>query len=171
MATIGYVANWRPVFSGQSYFDQFAIPSPLRHTWSLAIEEQYYAVWPLLLLLFVRMRRGSLGLLLPASLAMLAGSALLMALLFQPGHDPSRVYYGTDTRAQSLLVGAVLASPCSCPPVPSPTRLSAPQGALKGAGRAAGDHTRVHVGGRSPTTRRSSSTGAASSSRPCSSRS
>ena len=109
LATIGYVANWRPVLTGQSYFDQFAIPSPLRHTWSLAIEEQYYAVWPLLVLLFVKMRRGALGLLLPASLAMLAGSALLMALLFQPGHDPSRVYYGTDTRAQSLLVGAVLA--------------------------------------------------------------
>jgi peptidoglycan/LPS O-acetylase OafA/YrhL len=107
LATIGYVANWRPVLNGQSYFDQFAIPSPLRHTWSLAIEEQYYAVWPLLVLLFVRMRRGRLGLLLPASLAMLAGSALLMAFLFQPGHDPSRVYYGTDTRAQSLLVGAV----------------------------------------------------------------
>ena len=110
LATIGYVANWRPVLSGQSYFDQFAIPSPLRHTWSLAIEEQYYAVWPLLLLLLVRARRGAMGgLLLPASLAMLAASALLMALLFQPGHDPSRVYYGTDTRAQSLLVGAVLA--------------------------------------------------------------
>jgi len=109
LATIGYVANWRPVLSGQSYFDRFAIPSPLRHTWSLAIEEQYYALWPLLVLLLVRMRRGALGLLLPASLAMLAGSALLMALLFQPGHDPSRMYYGTDTRAQSLLVGAVLA--------------------------------------------------------------
>jgi peptidoglycan/LPS O-acetylase OafA/YrhL len=109
LATIGYVANWRPVLSGQSYFDQFSIPSPLRHTWSLAIEEQYYAVWPLLLLFLLRLRRGSMRILLPATLAMLALSALLMALLFQPGHDPSRVYYGTDTRAQSLLVGAALA--------------------------------------------------------------
>jgi len=109
LATIGYVANWRPVFSGQSYFDQFSVPSPLRHTWSLAIEEQYYAVWPLLLLFLLRLRRGSMRLLLPATLAMLAASALLMGLLFQPGHDPSRVYYGTDTRAQSLLVGAALA--------------------------------------------------------------
>jgi len=108
LATIGYVANWRPVLSGQSYFDQFSIPSPLRHTWSLAIEEQYYAVWPLLVLALIKVRRGSLRLLLPASLAMLAASALLMALLFEPGRDPSRVYYGTDTRAQSLLVGAVL---------------------------------------------------------------
>ncbi|HUS81694.1 MAG TPA: acyltransferase, partial [Dehalococcoidia bacterium] len=109
LATIGYVANWRPVFSGQSYFDQFSVPSPLRHTWSLAIEEQYYAVWPLLLLFLLHLRRGSMRLLLPATLAMLAASALLMGLLFQPGHDPSRVYYGTDTRAQSLLVGAALA--------------------------------------------------------------
>ncbi len=109
LATIGYVANWRPVLSGQSYFDQFAVPSPLRHTWSLAIEEQYYALWPLLVLLFLKLRRGSTGLLMTASVTMLVGSALLMALLFQPGHDPSRVYYGTDTRAQSLLAGAVLA--------------------------------------------------------------
>jgi peptidoglycan/LPS O-acetylase OafA/YrhL len=109
LATIGYVANWRPVFAGQSYFDQFSVPSPLRHTWSLAIEEQYYLVWPLLLLLLMKIKRGSLGVLLTASLTLLAGSALLMAVLFQPGHDPSRVYYGTDTRAQSLLAGAVLA--------------------------------------------------------------
>ncbi len=109
LATIGYVANWRPIFVGQSYFDQFSVPSPLLHTWSLAIEEQYYAVWPLLVFLLLWLRRGSLKLLLPASALMLAGSALLMALLFQPGHDPSRVYYGTDTRAQSLLVGALLA--------------------------------------------------------------
>jgi peptidoglycan/LPS O-acetylase OafA/YrhL len=109
LATIGYVANWRPIFSGQSYFDRFSLPSPLQHTWSLAIEEQYYAVWPLLVLLVLRLRRGSLGSMLAVALVMLAGSALLMGLLFQPGHDPSRVYYGTDTRAQSILVGAVLA--------------------------------------------------------------
>jgi peptidoglycan/LPS O-acetylase OafA/YrhL len=42
LATIGYVANWRPLFSGQSYFDRFSMPSPLRHTWPLGIEEQYY---------------------------------------------------------------------------------------------------------------------------------
>jgi peptidoglycan/LPS O-acetylase OafA/YrhL len=109
LTTIGYVANWRPVFSGESYFDQFSVPSPLRHTWSLAIEEQWYAVWPLLLFVLLRLRRGSLRVALTVSLAMAAGSALLMALLFQPLHDPSRVFYGTDTRAQSLLVGALLA--------------------------------------------------------------
>jgi peptidoglycan/LPS O-acetylase OafA/YrhL len=109
LATILYVANWRQVFGGQSYFDQFSVPSPLIHTWSLAIEEQYYLVWPLLVFSLLWLRRGSLKLLLPASVVMLAGSAILMAVLFQPGHDPSRVYYGTDTRAQSLLVGALLA--------------------------------------------------------------
>jgi peptidoglycan/LPS O-acetylase OafA/YrhL len=108
LATLGYVANWHSMLSGQPYFDQFSIPSPLRHTWSLAIEEQYYAVWPLLLVFLLHVRRVSMRTFLGVSLAMLAGSALLMALLFQPGHDPSRVYYGTDTRAQSLLVGAVL---------------------------------------------------------------
>jgi peptidoglycan/LPS O-acetylase OafA/YrhL len=109
LATIGYVANWRPLFSGQSYFDQFSIPSPLRHTWSLAIEEQWYAVWPLLLLVLLRLRRGSLGSLLAVSLLMIAGSAFLMGWLYDPGTDPSRVYYGTDTRGQSLLMGAALA--------------------------------------------------------------
>jgi peptidoglycan/LPS O-acetylase OafA/YrhL/lysophospholipase L1-like esterase len=109
LATIAYVANWRPVFAGVSYFDQYQLPSPLRHTWSLGIEEQYYLVWPLLLALLLVVRRVSLRTLAAVSVALLLSSALLMAFLFQPHHDPSRVYYGTDTRAQSLLVGAVLA--------------------------------------------------------------
>jgi peptidoglycan/LPS O-acetylase OafA/YrhL len=109
LATLGYVANWRPLFSGQSYFDQFSVPSPLRHTWSLAIEEQWYAVWPPLLLVLLRLCRGSLRSLLAVSLLLMAGSAFLMGWLYDPGADPSRVYYGTDTRAQSLLMGAALA--------------------------------------------------------------
>ena len=48
LSALGYIANWRFVWSGQSYFTQGAVPSPLRHTWSLAIEEQFYLVWPLL---------------------------------------------------------------------------------------------------------------------------
>ena len=108
-ATIAYVANWRYVFTGASYFDQFVVPSPLRHTWSLAIEEQFYIVWPLLVVLLLSLRRGSVALLITGTLALIAGSVLLMAWLYEPNTDPSRVYYGTDTRAQSLLIGAVLA--------------------------------------------------------------
>ena len=109
LATLGYFANWRFAFSGDSYFEQFALPSPLRHTWSLAIEEQWYLVWPLLVVLLLSWRRGSLRALLGLAVVMTVGSALLMALLHDPRADPSRVYYGTDTRAHSLLVGAVLA--------------------------------------------------------------
>jgi peptidoglycan/LPS O-acetylase OafA/YrhL len=108
IGSILYVANWKFVFSGQSYFDQFTQPSPFRHMWSLAIEEQFYLVWPLIvfgILWFTRSLRWLLGL----SIAMIAGSAVLMAVLYVPGTDPSRVYYGTDTRAQSLLMGAVAA--------------------------------------------------------------
>jgi peptidoglycan/LPS O-acetylase OafA/YrhL len=105
-ATLGYVANWKFIFAGQSYFDQFTQPSPFRHMWSLAIEEQFYLVWPLIVFGILRLTR-SIRVLLGAALAMLVGSAVLMAVLYQPGHDPSRVYYGTDTRAQSLLMGAI----------------------------------------------------------------
>lgn len=106
-AALGYVANWRFVLSGQSYFDQFSQPSPLRHMWSLAIEEQFYLVWPLIVCFLLWWRR-SLRVLLVACVAMIAASATLMAVLYVPGRDPSRVYYGTDTRAQSLLIGAVV---------------------------------------------------------------
>ena len=109
LATIAYVANWQYVFSDASYFEQFALPSPLLHTWSLAIEEQFYIVWPLLVLALLWLGRGSRRLLIVSTLALVAGSALLMAWLYEPGEDPSRIYYGTDTRAQSLLMGAVLA--------------------------------------------------------------
>ena len=108
LATLGYVANWRSIFAGQSYFDQFAVPSPLLHTWSLAIEEQWYLLWPVLLLLVFRARRLSPVTIAGAALVLAAGSALLMAWLYDPHGDPSRVYYGADTRAQSLLVGAAL---------------------------------------------------------------
>ena len=107
LSALGYVANWRFIFSGQSYFDQFSQPSPLRHMWSLAIEEQFYLVWPLIVGFLLWWRR-SLRVLLMACVALIAASASLMAILYVPGHDPSRVYYGTDTRAQSLLIGAVV---------------------------------------------------------------
>ncbi|GMA51201.1 acyltransferase [Alicyclobacillus contaminans] len=103
-----YVSNWWLIFHHVSYFQSFGMPSPLGHLWSLAVEEQFYLLWPFLLLLglFVFRRRGRLA---GATLVLALLSALWMAVLYQPGMDPSRVYYGTDTRAFALLIGAALA--------------------------------------------------------------
>jgi peptidoglycan/LPS O-acetylase OafA/YrhL len=109
-ATLLYVANWQLVLSQHSYFAQFAAPSPLQHTWSLAIEEQFYLVWPFVTFGLVakglRERRW-LGVTTSGLIAV--GSTVLMAVLFQPGADPSRIYYGTDTRLGDLAIGALLA--------------------------------------------------------------
>jgi peptidoglycan/LPS O-acetylase OafA/YrhL len=109
LATLLYVANWRLIISGQSYFEQFGEPSPFRHTWSLAIEEQWYLLWPIVLSALVVVWRRRAALAVALVLAGAAASAILMAALSGPGSDLSRAYYGTDTRAQSLLVGAALA--------------------------------------------------------------
>ena len=109
IASLFYVANWRFILSGQSYFAQFGAPSPLRHFWSLAIEEQFYLLWPLMVFGILRWRRGSVRSLAVFSVVAATASAVLMWILYTPGQDPSRVYYGTDTRASSLLVGALLA--------------------------------------------------------------
>jgi peptidoglycan/LPS O-acetylase OafA/YrhL len=109
LSALGYVANWGQIFSHQSYFESFAAPSPLRHTWSLAIEEQFYLVWPLLVAGVLRWRRGSIRSLTAVTGVLLAASAVWMIVLYEPGVDPTRVYYGTDTRAQSLLMGTLLA--------------------------------------------------------------
>lgn len=111
-----YVANWHFLSGDEAYFAAVANPSPLRHMWSLSVEEQFYVIYPLLLVVLLRLlgRTRRLTLLL-AFLA--AVSAVAMAWLHHPGLDPSRVYYGTDTRAQQLLVGAVVAS-LLCPGSP-----------------------------------------------------
>ena len=115
LATVGYVANWQLLFTHQSYFVQFDVASPLKHTWSLAIEEQFYLVWPLVILglmrLLSKMRRTSqwrtAGLTL--TIAGAVASAGWMAILWLNGASVDRVYYGTDTRAFDLLAGATLA--------------------------------------------------------------
>src|SRR2546421_160732 len=108
IAATFYFNNWSTIAAHGSYFARFATPLPLDHLWSLAIEEQFYLVWPWLLLLgiwTVRSRRVlALVILLGA-----AGSAVAMSLLSHPGYDPTRVYEGTDTRAFGLLLGAALA--------------------------------------------------------------
>ncbi len=109
LGSLFYVQNWRLVFSGQGYFAQFGSPSPLRHMWSLAIEEQWYLVWPLVFLGIVKATKRNVHLITVTVLALAAGSAGLMALLAHHGGDHSRAYYGTDTRAQALLIGAALA--------------------------------------------------------------
>ena len=88
-ATLGYVANWRFVFSGQGYFDQFGVPSPFRHMWSLAIEEQFYLLWPFLVALVLRWRPRLATLQRGFAVAAVA-SALLMTVMFRAGSDPSR---------------------------------------------------------------------------------
>ncbi|MFI5960409.1 acyltransferase family protein [Cryptosporangium sp. NPDC051539] len=103
--TLFYGANWHLIGSGQSYFDAFAAPSPLRHAWSLAIEEQFYLVWPLVLLVVVWKARRFL---LPVIGLVIAVSAVLMAVRYT-AEDPSRAYYGTDTRVFELLIGAAAA--------------------------------------------------------------
>jgi peptidoglycan/LPS O-acetylase OafA/YrhL len=107
LAALGYVTNWQLILDHQSYFESFQKPSMLRHLWSLAVEEQFYIVWPVILA--AGLRFGSKRLLLILLLVGIAASALAMAVLYDPGGDASRVYYGTDTRACGLLCGAVLA--------------------------------------------------------------
>ncbi|OCT12768.1 hypothetical protein A8709_31185 [Paenibacillus pectinilyticus] len=103
-----YFNNWWLIFHKVSYFESFGPPSPIGHLWSLAIEEQFYFIWPLVLALVLRYvhRRGTLFVL---TLAGALVSMLVMAFVYQPDLDPSRVYYGTDTRAFALLIGGALA--------------------------------------------------------------
>ena len=109
--TLGYLANWRFIVDGTTYTDLVAGASPLRHAWSLAIEEQFYVVFPFVVLAvgaLVRWRNDALrrGLVLVAGVGALA-SVIAMAVLYDPT-NPSRAYFGTDTRAHGLLVGVAL---------------------------------------------------------------
>ena len=139
LSTLFYVANWHFIFSHQSYFAQFAAPSPLEQTWSLAIEEQFYLVWPLIvlgLLTWMAKRSRGIGRALHGhrsaagtedwrrfgvSLTVVGGllSAAWMAFLYHDGAGVNRVYLGTDTRAFELLAGATVAMLVAGRPQPS----------------------------------------------------
>ncbi len=108
LAAVTYSSNWWQALAHHSYFAQFGPPPPLQHLWSLAIEEQFYLLWPLLLIVILRTCQSGR---LRAALAWLGAalSALAMVLVYVPGADPSRVYYGTDTHASALFIGAALA--------------------------------------------------------------
>src|SRR5215210_5623789 len=108
LAATAYVSNWWNIVREASYFARFGPPPPLDHLWSLAVEEQFYLIWPWLLLLGLRFLPGRYTMAL-VTLAGAAVSAAAMAVIYQPGIDPTRVYEGTDTRVFGLLVGAALA--------------------------------------------------------------
>lgn len=124
MAALFYVANWRMTFRGGDYFAQTAAPSPLEHTWSLGIEEQFYLLWPLVLgAVLYRRRPGRTSM--PATgtsrpqahlwwLVVVCGvgaasSTVALAATYSV-EDPGRAYYGTDTRGAAILIGAALAT-------------------------------------------------------------
>ncbi|MCT4793756.1 acyltransferase family protein, partial [Exiguobacterium artemiae] len=105
VAALLYTTNWWYIVHDVSYFESFGKPSPIQNLWSLAIEEQFYLIFPIVLSFGL----GSKRLLLRGIGLLALLSALLMAILFTPGADPSRVYYGTDTRLFALLIGSLLA--------------------------------------------------------------
>jgi peptidoglycan/LPS O-acetylase OafA/YrhL len=107
LSSLLYVNNFHQILTEQSYFDAAGRPSLLRHLWSLSVEEQFYLLWPLALIgglaVMTRLR------FLQVVVGLAAASTILMAVLYDPSGDPSRVYYGTDTRLTPLLIGATLA--------------------------------------------------------------
>ncbi|NOV03750.1 acyltransferase family protein [Paenibacillus planticolens] len=111
-SAVTYTSNWYNIFHHVSYFESFGPPSPLGHLWSLAIEEQFYVLWPLLVIGLSRFFSPTRGKFVLLTLAGAILSFIAMVLLYEPGTDPSRVYYGTDTRAFGLLIGASLAFIC-----------------------------------------------------------
>jgi peptidoglycan/LPS O-acetylase OafA/YrhL len=108
LAAAVYLSNWSTIAYNGSYFARFAAPLPLDHLWSLAIEEQFYLVWPWVLPIGIWTARTRVRLAL-MTLGLAAVSIILMTSLYHPGYDPTRVYEGTDTRAFALLIGAALA--------------------------------------------------------------
>ncbi len=121
LAALAYVANWRFVLADKRYADLFAAPSPVQHFWSLAIEEQFYVVYPVLVYGCLRLggRRA-----LTAVLGALAVVSVVLSFALSGNFD--RVYYGTDTRAFELLVGALFALWWSAPEAGGPVRLPRP---------------------------------------------
>ncbi|MGV0334811.1 acyltransferase family protein [Corynebacterium kroppenstedtii] len=104
-----FVNNWVQIAHSQSYFAQSELPV-FAHYWSLSVEEQFYIIWPLIVSLLLVILRKTPRLVGKLALAGTVISAGAMAIIVNPGHDATRVYYGTDTHAFGLLIGAALAS-------------------------------------------------------------
>lgn len=115
IASLTYIANWWSIAQQNSYQAAFGAESPLNHFWSLAVEEQFYLVFPIALIGTVALLRRRIGVHRLAHVALIGAvvgaiaSCALMWVLRTPGSDPSRVYLGTDTRSQALFVGIAIA--------------------------------------------------------------
>ena len=110
IATVFYVANWHAIYAGHDYWEMFGAPSPLDHTWSLAIEEQFYLLCPPLAYWVLRRSEGSTRSLAALSLGLALLSAAWMIYQFDASEGTARLYFGTDTRAAATLLGAALAA-------------------------------------------------------------
>ena len=112
LSALAFVSNWYQIAASTHYFVATGARSPLTQTWTLAIEEQFYLVWPLVTVVVLRLvRRRRRAVVALGSLALLGAlaSATEMAMRFRPHAATTRLYFGTDTHAQSLLVGVALA--------------------------------------------------------------
>jgi peptidoglycan/LPS O-acetylase OafA/YrhL len=108
LSTLLYVSNWHFILVNSNYFNEAAASSPLLHTWSLAVEEQFYVIWPLVVLgvlTFTKSLRALLALCVAAAIS----SALWMYTVYGGGLNTNRAYLGTDTRSQCLFIGCALA--------------------------------------------------------------
>ena len=111
-AAVTYASNWWQVFADRSYFEMVSRPPLLQHLWSLAIEEQFYLVFPLVVVVALRAGRARVGQV-AAVLALLSTVAMAVLAIRSSSpvpNDPSRVYFGTDTHSMGLLVGAAMAA-------------------------------------------------------------
>ena len=108
LSTLLYVSNWHFILVNSNYFNETAASSPLLHTWSLAVEEQFYVIWPLVVLGVLHFTKSLRALFALCSAAAIA-SATWMYVLYDGGLNTNRVYLGTDTRSQCLFIGCALA--------------------------------------------------------------